>query len=335
MTFLSGVRVPSLGAALLFGCVCMFSPAVVRAQGAGVEEQVNALRAQIAAAEKQHAAAGVLGQMWSRLGDLYHSEMSDAAEEDAYARAVPLLRTSDLELEYATALHALGSVYLSTERPGEARKCFVIALAIYERLGTPMSVASLHQALGLERLVQGKFKETKAEFTESVREMKTTRHAEPLMLGYLLRARAEYTAGESTAALDDVAQARAVAAGAGVSENALERISISMIEGATLTRLGQAEAGEAAIQEALRVAASHTELPPMLSVKIRIGVLREYATALEAVHRKQDVKRVNADGEAAVAVAGDVFEMHDQRRGAPSTGAVISNARSCLISMIK
>jgi tetratricopeptide (TPR) repeat protein len=298
MTSLSAVRIPSFSAALLFGCVCVCSPTLVRAQGvAGVEEQVNALRVQIAAAETQHTPAGALGQMWSRLGALYHSEIAIAAEGDAYARAVPLLRTSGLELEYADALHALGTVYLSTERPAQARKCFVTALAVYENRHDVMSVASLHQALGLERLVQAKFKEAKAEFTESLMQMNAAPHrqAEPLMIGYLMRARAEYTAGESTAALDDVARARAAALELGLTENSLERISISMMEGAALTRLGQAEAGDAAIQEALRVAASQTDLAPILSVKFRMGVLREYAAALEAVHRKADAKRINAE----------------------------------------
>jgi tetratricopeptide (TPR) repeat protein len=168
-------------------------------------------------------------------------------------------------------------------------------LAIYEKLHDSISAASLHQAIGMGLLFSGKYKPAIAEFSASLEELKgTTRAPEPLIAGYLLRGDAENRVGDAAQALADSASARAAAAEFRLPANSFEMIAAALVEGAALTRLGRGDEADAAIRQAVRMAATRSELPQMISTRMRMGILREYSIALQAAHRKPEAKRVAA-----------------------------------------
>jgi tetratricopeptide (TPR) repeat protein len=297
MLRLPELRMSFLGAILLLGCVSVISPARVLSQGgSNVVELTQKLRAQISAAEAQKAGDSVLGDLWWKLGIAYQSQLAHAAAEDAYVRALPLLRAAGLDAKYADALHGLGTVCLSTGRHAEARKYLAAALANYEKLQDVVAAVHVRQAIGLEVMSTAKYKDAIAEFSGSLAQVSALPNppAEAIIAGYLLRSTAEYRHGESTEALADVALARAAAAGAKLPPNSLASIDMLLAEGAALTRLGRPDGGDAAIQEALRLATKRNDLAPAASVALKLGILREYLASLQAVHRKQDAKRTEA-----------------------------------------
>ena len=286
-----------LGAVLLLGCVCTFSPNVVLAQdGLQLAEQVKAVRTQITAEEGRHAGADVLGYSWLVLGKLYDSQLQEQQAEDAYAHALPLLRAAGPDAQYADALHGMGAVCVATGRIAEGRKYLMTSLVVYEKLQDRVHAAILHQALAGEVMANGKFKDAIAESSASLAQLAAVENApaETVITGYMVRSVAEYHAGENAEALTDVARARKAATRAGLADNAFEWIALSLAEGAALTRAGQVDQGHAAIEEALRLASTRAETPPVLSLRLQIWILNEYSASLEAVHRKPDAKVIHA-----------------------------------------
>jgi tetratricopeptide (TPR) repeat protein len=257
----------------------------------------NSLHAEIETAESSHADAGRLGNLWRRLGIAYQSQYADAAAEDAYAHAIPLLQAAGAEAGYADALHQLGCVYINTGRAAQGRKYLLDSLAIYEKTHDTENAAFLHQALGIGLLFDGKFRKAAEEFSASVADITASPNgqSEPLVSGYLLLGGAEYRAGDAAQALAQVARARAAAAKFNLAPNSLERIAMAVVEGAALTRLGRADEGDAAIQEAMRLAATRTDMPQTVSTGVQMAILREYSVALQTAHRKQEAKRVGAE----------------------------------------
>ena len=295
MTLRRHIRILTAQAAVAFGLAALY-PSTVRSQTAEATAMlVKNLRAEIKTGEAAHADPGRVGDLWRRLGIAYQAQYDIAAAEDAYSHALPLLQAAGDQSGSADALHGLGSVYLSTRRGDEARKYFAASLAIYEKLHDATSAASLHQAIGMQLLFNGKFKPAIAEFSASLEELKdATREPEPLIAGYLMRGAAEYRAGDATQALADTAIARAAAAEFRLPANSFEMIAAALVEGAALTRLGRADEADAAIRQAMQRAATRTDLPQMMSTRIRIGILLEYSISLQAAHRKPDAKRIEA-----------------------------------------
>ena len=298
MPALFGVQKQFLGTALLLGCVSMLFPSPVPAQDAlRLAEQVKTVRDQIVMEESRHAGADVLGDSWLVLGKLYDSQLLEPEAEDAYAHALPLLRAAGPEASYADALHGIGAVCVATGRVADGRKYLMASLAIYEKLQDRVHAAILHQALAGEVMANGKFKDAVAEASASLAELAAVQDApaETVIAGYMVRCVAEYHAGENAEALTDVARARAAAARAGLADNALEWIALSLAEGAALTRAGQADQAQAAIEEALRLASARTDVPRVLSLKLQMWILNEYSASLQAVHRKQDARQIKAE----------------------------------------
>jgi tetratricopeptide (TPR) repeat protein len=296
MRALSRLRKQLVGAALLVGCAGVLFPRPVLAQdGLQFAEQVKTVQAQIAAEESRHAGADVLGYSWQALGKLYESQLHEQEAEDAYARALPLLRTAGPDAQYADSLHGMGAVCVSSGKFADCRKYLAASLAIYEKLQDGAHSAMLHQALATELVENGKFKDAIAEAWASLTELAAAKNAPPetLIAGYMLRSEAEYHSGENADALTDVARARAATVRAGVADNSLERIAISLAEGAALTRAGQLEQGHAAFEEALQLASTRTDLPRKLHLRLQIWILNEYSASLQAVHRKQDARQIN------------------------------------------
>jgi hypothetical protein len=115
-----------------------------------------------------------------------------------------------------------------------------------------------------------------------------------MISSYLLRAGAEYRTGDTTHALEDIAAARQAAAKFELAPNSVEKIAMSLAEGAALVRTGQSASGEALIKEALDLLSTRGDVSPEVQLKVRIAMLREYGSALVAAHRKREAKDVQA-----------------------------------------
>ena len=289
--------IPTAQAVVALGFVSAFCPLNSRAQiVTATAAQVDTLRAEIKAAEARHADAGRLGHLWRDVGIAYESQLDEDAALDAYAHAIPLLRASGCESEYADTLHGLGSVYLNMQRRDDARKYMLAALAIYEKQGDHVKASFLHQTIGISWLFDSKYKEATSEFSAAVSDINQSPDGqpEPMIGSYLLRAGAEYHSGDTERALQDIAEARKVAAPLQLAPNSIETIGMSLAEGAALTRLGHGDTGDALIQQALEQLSTRNDFSEALRQKMRIAILREYGWALAAAHRKREAKGVEA-----------------------------------------
>ena len=114
--------VPITQAVVALGFAAAFCPSNVWAQPiTATDSQVELLRAELKKAESTHAGDARIGHLWRDLGIAYESRLAEGPAEDAYVRAIPLLRSAGRDFEYADALHGLGSVYLNMEQRPEAR----------------------------------------------------------------------------------------------------------------------------------------------------------------------------------------------------------------------
>jgi tetratricopeptide (TPR) repeat protein len=284
-------------AVVALGFAAAFCPSNVWAQPvSATDSQVKILRAELKEAESRHADDARIGHLWRVLGIAYESRLAEDAAEDAYDRAIPLLRSSGRDSEYADTLHGLGSVYLNMQRRPEARRYMLEALAIYEKQNDQVKAAFLHQTVGISWMFDGKFKDAIAEFAASVADANASPNGEPepLLSSYLLRAGAEYHTGDTAHGLEDIAAARKAAAQFELATNSVEKIAMSLTEGAALTRAGKPTEGDALIKEALDLLSTRNDFSPEVQQKMRIAVLREYGSALAAAHRKREAKTVEA-----------------------------------------
>jgi tetratricopeptide (TPR) repeat protein len=123
------------------------------------------LQANIRRAVQQNASAEQLGTLWLTLANRYQDRFELEKAEDAYARAIHLLRDTSSQSQYAESLHGMGNVYRTSGRLREARKCLTKSLEIYTSLNDETNIAHLHVALGLELLIEHKYREAETEST--------------------------------------------------------------------------------------------------------------------------------------------------------------------------
>jgi hypothetical protein len=108
---------------------------------------------------------------------------------------------------------------------------------------------------------------------------------------YLIRSRAICGQGRCRSALDDLSRAHSVALNK-FQENSIEMISIWMVQGQVQMQAGLQADGEQAMNEALRLAQSRTDLPRPYFVALELAVLQAQRNSLKAAHRKQEAKQV-------------------------------------------
>lgn len=272
------------------------APSVQAQPVSATAAQVQILRAELQTAENHHAGDARVGHLWRLLGLAYESQLSQDAAADAYARALPLLRSSGKGCEYADALYGLGSVYVNKQQRAEGRKYMLAALEIYEKEKDLVKASSLHQTVGISWMFDDNLKEARAEFAASVADANAAPNGkpEPLVASYLLRAGAEYHTGDTTHGLEDIAAAQKAAAQFQLAPNSVEKIALSLAEGAALIRTGKLAEGDTLVKEALDQLSTRNDFSPELQQRTRIAILREYGSALTAAHRKHEAKAVEA-----------------------------------------
>jgi tetratricopeptide (TPR) repeat protein len=251
------------------------------------------LQANIRSAVERNASSEQLGTLWLALANRYEDRFELEKAEDAYARAIHLLRDTSSPNKYAEALHGMGNVYRSSARLKEAGKCLKKSLEIYERLNDDANIAHLHVALGLELLAENKYRKAEAESTAALKYFESGAKPDVSdMSAHLIRSRATCGQGRCRSALEDLSQAHSLALNR-FRDNSIEMISIWLVQGQVQMQAGLQAEGEQAMNEAWQLAQSRTDLPRPYFVALELAVLRAQRTSLKTAHRKQEAKHVD------------------------------------------
>lgn len=261
------------------------------------------LRADIRRAAERNAGPEQMGMLWLVLAKKYHDRLELEKAEDAYAHAIHLLSDTSSQSDYAESLDGIGNVYGATGRFKEAQKCLTKSLDIYTTLNDEAKMAHLHLSLGINLIAEHKYRQAEMESSAALKgfEYESDADVHDVTMAYLTRSRAICAQGRCRSALDDVSQARSAAKNK-VQENSIEMISIWLVQGHVQMQAGLQADGESAMNEALRLAQSRTDLPPPGFVALELTILRAQIITLKAAHRKQEakyaedqIKRIEAD----------------------------------------
>ena len=132
-------------------------------------ESTETLQANIQSAVERNASSEQLGTLWLTLANRYQDRFELEKAEDAYARAIHLLRDTSSQSQYAESLHGMGNVYRASGRLKESRKCLTKSLDIYRTLNDEANIARLHVELGAELLAENKYREAETESTAALK----------------------------------------------------------------------------------------------------------------------------------------------------------------------
>jgi tetratricopeptide (TPR) repeat protein len=118
-------------------------------QIASFEARIHQYLEFIRIAEQEHLPKAKQGDLQAQLAVIYQEATEFQKAEDAYYRALPLLKTApSYQAEYAETFDSLGSLYLYTGRVDDAEKARKAALAVRKKLGdrSGMAVSQVHLA---------------------------------------------------------------------------------------------------------------------------------------------------------------------------------------------
>jgi tetratricopeptide (TPR) repeat protein len=224
---------------LAVGLLSPMSAVLLRSQPPLRVESTETLKANIRSAVERNASSEQLGTQWLALANRYQDRFELEKAEDAYARAIHLLRDTSSQSQYAQSLHGMGNVYRASSRRKEARKCLTKSLDIYRTLNDETNIARLRVELGAELLAEYKYREAEIELTAALKyfEPAPKPDVSDMSAAYLIRGRAICGQGRCRSALDDVSRAHSVALHR-FQENSIEMISIWMVQGQVQMQAG-------------------------------------------------------------------------------------------------
>jgi len=253
----------------------------------------EAMQANIRTAVERNATPEQLGTLWLTLANRYQDRFELEKAEDAYARAIHLLRDTSSQSQYAESLQGIGNVYTTYGRLKEARKYLTKSLDIYRTLNDEANIAHLHLSLGQELLAEHKYRDAEIDSAAALKGLESGPKPDlsDLSMAYLTRSRAICGQGRCRSALEDVSQAHSLALNR-FQENSIEMISIQLVQGQIQMKAGLQADGEQAMNEVLRLVQSRTDLPRPYFVTLQLVVLRAQRRSFKAAHRKQEAKHV-------------------------------------------
>jgi tetratricopeptide (TPR) repeat protein len=286
-------RVCNVGRIALPIAMCLLSPILFHSQPPVRVESTETLQANIRSAVERNVSSVQQGTLWLTLANRYQDSFELEKAEDAFARAIHLLAYTPSQHQYAEALDGMGNVYSASGRLREARKCLTKSLDIYRTLNDEANIAHLHVSFGSELLAEHKYRDAEIESTAALKAFESVPKPDlsDISMAYLTRGRAICGQGGCRSALDDVSHAHSLALNR-FQENSIEVISIWLVQGQIQMKAGLQADGEQAMNEALRLVQSRTDLPRPYFVTLQLVILRAQRTSLKAAHRKQEAKHV-------------------------------------------
>ncbi|HXC95366.1 MAG TPA: tetratricopeptide repeat protein [Edaphobacter sp.] len=205
----------------------------------------------IETAGERHATEGELGRLWVQMAYDYQGEGDMQRSEEAYARALALLRRP-VSRDYGVALDGLGMLYLVTGRLRESERLRREALAVYQGLHDEAGEATIHINLGINLLHLHRFKEAERETSVGVREMEvqTERDENQLIAGLIASSYAKCFQNRCEEALVEADRALTLAR-AKFAKDAIEVVVALIARGFDDWRTGAEAEGERAMLEAI------------------------------------------------------------------------------------
>jgi tetratricopeptide (TPR) repeat protein len=259
-------------------------------------ERVETLLGQIKSSEAQHAGAAELGELWLRLADRYQSEQQFTPAEDAYVRALRLLRGSGAQAGYADALDGMASLELAMGRLDKAKDSGKQALTAYAALGDRKHAGYVHETIAMALLYGRHGREAEVESAAGLAglEASPAPDVSGLVSARLAHSYALCLQKKCAAALEDVDRAMEVAQMA-FPEESLVMVTVWSARGFEQRKMGEVEESERSMREAVRLARGLTGVPQALLVRVQLGVMRRYETFLKESHRKQEAAQMEAE----------------------------------------
>lgn len=248
----------------------------------------------IESAAGSHATGDELGKLWEQLASDYLHEMDFYQAEEAYNRALKLLRGSGTAtVDYAMALDGLGSIYLVTGRLAESENCRRKAIAIFEAQGDRKTVDRLHRYLAGILLEERKYKEAENEASKATEGMlgQVRPDATDLVYAFIARGYARCYQRRCKEGLSDAEQAVDIVR-AFVPPNSLAASVSWRTLGYMEWKTGDVAGAEEKMRRALQILSEKSELPYPLLVRARIVALRQYQQFLNETHRKAEARQL-------------------------------------------
>jgi tetratricopeptide (TPR) repeat protein len=177
----------------------------------GQEGRAASLLESIHAAETQHLPAEQRGLLWTQLGIVYANATQFIQAEDAYQRAISLLKT-DPAAEASTREY-LTALYLGHGRLEDAESSARQALALRRKVGDPVQIAASQIHYGDVALFRHDFRQAERLATEGMRVLESASDAPKtaILSGFLTLAYAQCWQKHLQAGLSSARQAVAFA----------------------------------------------------------------------------------------------------------------------------
>ena len=292
-----------LAAGLFLMLVVFCGAARAPAQAATDDERVRALQNNLRDATVQHASPEQQGLLWRTLAVTYENLFDYDHAQDAYTRAISLLRNTARKAEYGESLHQAAEILGMQGRHKEALNYLAQARTVCEELGDPVGVAAIRGSIAQAFQRQHKLQEAEIEASAALRLLESFEKPDRVELEntYLTRARALAGEGHPQAALEDVSRAKVVAADP--TSNEIDRITILLVQGEMQMQAGFENEGAQSMAESLKRARALSSLPPATSALLEASILQREALSMRKAHHKDDAKVLEGERKQALTAA--------------------------------
>jgi tetratricopeptide (TPR) repeat protein len=263
-----------------------------------LSDQIAQDRRLIQAAASQPSSGARLAYLWAQLATDYRNAADFSHAEDAYMRSLQLLQNAPEErANYATVLDNLGNFYLIFDRPDQAEVNMKKALAIRQQLSDIPRVALSRQHLADLALVRRKLRDAEAQASEAYAVLidagESSRSAAAAALITLTYARCQLNnCGQG---LLDADQAFSLL-GAAFPPNSLPFGHAFVARGFAKWKLGENQEAEQDLLQGIELLRAYSAPGDPILRSALIG----YRDFLKAMHRKPDVKRIDAEVESLI-----------------------------------
>ncbi len=292
----------------LFKELCVFIVLLILVNGArswtqesirppATPERIAAELKEIESALNAKAPGDQIGRRWALLGADYHAIGDLQRAEEAYGRALKLLRLSPTAARsYAITLDALASLYLDIGRSKESEICRRTGIAILEGIGDQKNALILRGRLGESLLMQHKYKESEKELSEALSGLQgeESTHAREVVSILLTRAYARCLQHRCADGLADAKRGMEIV-GTALPSDSIEAVVALMAMGYALWKTGDTAGGGESMREGLRKLNEKKDITPSTQALARSAALAAYAQYLNETHRRAEAKQVESE----------------------------------------
>jgi tetratricopeptide (TPR) repeat protein len=241
-------------------------------------------------AEQKHLPEAQQGALWEQLGLEYHAATEFSKAEEAYNRALRLLKTApSARAEYASTLDDLASLYLIYGRSEDAERARKQALRMLRKLGdsTESAVSEVH--LADIALARHQFKKAERLALRGLEEMNSSLNPPRagMLSAYITLTYARCLRGHSAEGLMNAEQAVAFANKNFESESAASGFALETL-GFAEWKSGATQDGEKAMLQAIQIL--RTKLPP--ADPRLAGAMLQYRAYLIEANRQAEAQEI-------------------------------------------